>query len=196
MPSLRYILTACLLGGVCLLVAGCPGGARKRAHPASADRSDVKPQTNDAAKINYKHYKFVFPDQGPPAWVAQIDSGEGDNKTGVYNFHTVDLTMYKQGQVVLKAKSDEGKAVVEGKVAHITLFKHVVATEPQHGVQLKAETFHWVSNKDTFDATQIHTRGLGYEQWADNGTVTTNLSKATLSGNVRIETSDVTPPKK
>ncbi len=189
MPCIRYIPAILALGGV-LLITGCPGTTRKKsstlAQPVTTATAPVK-----STKFSWQRYHFTFPDPTAPVWVADVNSGETDQKTGVSILHGVKCRMYRQGQEQMSATADDGKALLQGKVAHVTLFGHVVATDPKHKLRMQSDSLHWVSNEDVATVTKVHACGPTFEQWADRGSVSLDLTKATLSGHLHVETTDM-----
>lgn len=173
------------------MVTGCPGPGKKPA-PAASPVAPVN-TPRKAASAEYKDYRLSFPDQPPHVWEADVSRGEVDEQTGVSLMHKLTCRMYRHGQEIMQATADEGKAEKQGKIALITLSGHVVATEQKYGIWVHADSLHWVSNEDTFTATTIHGNGKGYEQWSDHGTFSLDLTRATLSGHLRVESIDKKP---
>ena len=189
MPRMRYILALLLAGGILSMVTGCPGSGKKRAHPVAPPMSSV-PDAPKPAYAEYTDYRLSFPDQPPHVWEADVSRGQVDEKTGTSLMHKLTCRMYRQGHEVMQATADEGKAEKQGKIAVITLFGHVVATEPKYHMRVRSDSLHWVSNEDNFTATTVHADGRGYEQWSDTGIFSLDLTQATMSGHLRVESID------
>lgn len=189
MPCLRNIPITLFVGGMCLLVAGCLGSSRKKSH-STPPVAPVHAQVSDG-NIAAHNYRYIFPDQGPPVWVAEVETSHADAKTGLLLMHGISSTMLRQGRETLHVTADDGKALLQGKVGRISLSGHVTVTEPKRGVKMTADAFRWVTNEDTITATTIHSFGLGLDQHADHGVFSIDLTQANLDGHVRIETSEI-----
>lgn len=179
------------LGMLCLALAGCAGKAPVAGAPAPVT-APVKQEQPASSDIVFRHYKLTFPDSGPPIWQAVVERGNGKPENGKLTLHGIACTLYQHGQPALQVRADDGIAVLQGKSARMQLTGHVHAEEPKHGLTLTATTFHWSSLENQIIATEIHSQGMGYDQQADHGTFTTDLSHAVLSGHIRTATIDFT----
>ena len=94
-----------------LMVTGCPGPAKKPSPPVTPP---VAPPKEGG---EFWNYKLFFPDQPPHLWEADVVHGQVDPKTGTTYMHKLTCRMYRQGQVMMRATTNEGKVVRQGKIA-------------------------------------------------------------------------------
>ena len=184
-PYMKRTLGILLLGGLCVALVGCQ--PKTPAPPAPAPPEVVSPRSGS---INWRNYQFTFPDAGPPVWTARVAQGSGHPEDGTLVLHGVTCTLYKAGHAALHVQADDGRAVLKGKTAQMTLSGHVHAVEPLHGMHMTAQTFHWNSQDDHIIANAVQMDGLGYTHRADQGDFTTDLTRAAFSGHVQTATAD------
>lgn len=182
----RLLPSLFLIGIVMLALVGCPGKGRRPVVPPPKPPQSTTPPAPDRFQLKNGH-RITFAAEGSRVWSSTITSGEIDPASGMLTLRGIACQMYQQGRPVLDVTAQTGKAIMQGKVARVSLSGQVVARNPANGMELHAETFRWVSGTDTITATNVVVRGAGLVHRADRVTFTTDLSHAVFTGHARTE---------